>query len=304
MRAGFEPRVQEVAEGIFAYVQPHGGWCVNNCGILVGRAGTVLIDTVATRRRALRLAEQVERLSGGPVQTIVNTHHHGDHTFGNCVFGPSVTVVAHESATAEILDAGLELTRQWPAVEWGEIEVVPPTVTFADRLTLHIDDRRVELLHVGPAHTTNDVVAWLPDERVLFTGDVVMSGCAPFVLTGSISGSLSALRRLRELNPLTVVSGHGPVSGPDVIDTNERYLREILRIADAGLSAGMTALDAARTAELGDLAGLRDSERIVANIHRAYADRRGEPPGSPLDVLTVFRETVEYNNGVLPESLA
>lgn len=304
MKAGTEPQVQEVAEGTFAYVQPHGGWCVNNCGILVGSVGTVLIDTVATRPRASRLAEQVERLSSGPVQTIVNTHHHGDHTFGNCVFAPSAMVVAHESATAEILDAGLELTRQWPAVEWGEIELVAPTVTFPDRLTLHIDDRRVELLHVGPAHTTNDVVAWLPEERVLFTGDVVMSNCTPFVLTGSISGSLSALRRLRELDPVTVVSGHGPVSGPEVIDTTERYLREILRIADAGLAAGMTALDAARTADLGGLAGLRDSERIVANIHRAYAEQRGEPPGSPLDVLTVFRETVEYNNGVPPQCLA
>lgn len=299
-----EARVQEVADGIFAYVQPPGGWCVNNCGILVGSAGTALIDTVATLPRASRLAEQVERLSSGPVQTIVNTHHHGDHTFGNCVFGPSVTVIAHDLATAEILDAGLGLTRQWPSVEWGDIHLVPPSVTFPDRLTLHIDDRGVELLHVGPAHTTNDIVAWLPCERVLFAGDVVMSGCTPFVLAGSISGSLVALQRLRELDPVTIVSGHGPVSGPEAIDTTERYLRELLRIADAGISAGMTPLDAARTADLGDLAGLRDSERIVGNLHRAYAERRGEPPGSPLDVLTAFHETVEFNNGVLPECLA
>ena len=304
MRTSPEARVAEVADGAFAYVQPHGGWCVNNAGILVGRTGTVLIDTVATRPRASRLAEQVQRLSGGPVQTIVNTHHHGDHTFGNCVFGPSVTVVAHELAIAEILDAGLGLTQLWPEVEWGEIRLVPPSVTFPDRMTLHVDERSVELLHVGPAHTTNDIVAWLPAERVLYAGDVVMSGCAPFVLMGSISGSLSALRRLRELNPVTVVSGHGPVSGPEVIDATERYLRQILRIADAGISAGMTPLEAARTADLGDLAGLRDSERIVGNLHRAYAERRGDPPGSPLDVLTAFHEMIDYNNGVLPECLA
>ena len=304
MKASPPAHVQEVAEGVFAYVQPHGGWCVNNCGILVGRDGTALIDTVATRRRASLLAEQVKRLSNGPVQTIVNTHHHSDHTFGNCEFGPSVTVVAHDLATAEILDAGLGLTGLWPAVEWGEIELVVPSLTFADRLTLYSDDRRVELLHVGPAHTTNDIVAWLPEERVLFAGDVVMSGCAPFVLMGSVAGSLSALRRLRELDPVTVVSGHGPVSGPETIDATERYLREILRIADAGISAGLTPLDAARAADLGELAELRDSERIVGNLHRAYAERRGEPLGSPLDVVTAFQEMVQYNNGVVPECLA
>jgi len=296
--------MEEVADGAFAYVQPHGGWCVNNCGILVGRDGTVLIDTVATRPRAARLAAQVAMMSPGPVRTIVNTHHHGDHTFGNCAFDPSVTVVAHELATAEMLDAGLGLTGLWPAVDWGEIRLVPPTMTFSERLTLYVDQRRVELHHVGPAHTTNDVVAWLPDERVLFAGDVVMSGCTPFVLMGSVSGSLSALRRLRELNPATVVSGHGPVSGPEVLDATENYLRELSRIADAGLAAGMSPLEAARTADLGDLAGLRDSERIVGNLHRAYAERRGAPPGAALDVPAVFQEMVAYNDGVLPECLA
>jgi cyclase len=300
-----EPRLEEIADGVFAYVQPHGGWCVNNAGILVGREGTVLIDTVATRPRAVRLREQVEKLSSGPVRTIVNTHHHGDHTFGNCEFGTGPTVIAHELAVGEMIEAGLGLTGLWPDVDWGELELVLPSVTFADRLTIHVDSRRVELLYVGPAHTTNDVVAWLPEERVLFTGDVVMSGCTPFVLMGSVSGSLTALQRLRELDPLVVVSGHGPVSGPESIDTTERYLLRLQEIAEDGVSQGLTPLDAARTADLGDLAELLDTERIVGNLHRAYAERAGEPAGAALDVVEkAFYEMVEYNNGALPKCLA
>ena len=74
-------------------------------------------------------------------------------------------------------------------VDWGELEHAPPTLTFADRLDVYVDDLLVELHHIGPpAHTTGDVVAWLPEESVLFAGDLVFNGGTPFVLMGSVAG--------------------------------------------------------------------------------------------------------------------
>src|SRR5262249_46237699 len=156
----------------------------------------------------------------------------GDHIFGNQVFGPAATIFAHERARTEIAETGLALTTFWPQVNWGEIQVVLPTVTFADRLTIHVGARRVELIYVGPAHTTNDVVVWLPDERILFAGDVVLSGSTPFILMGSVSGALTAIERLRELGPQTVICGHGPVTGPEVLDENADYLVWIQWLAE------------------------------------------------------------------------
>src|SRR5436309_1333069 len=179
-------RLTEIAEDVYAYVQPNGGWCLNNAGFIRSGQGGVLIDTAATAARASRLATQIADVSARSPHVVVNTHHHGDHIFGNQFFHPRATIIAHDAARAEMLEAGLGIMRIWPEVDWGDIRIVPPDLTFADTLTLHADDTTVELIHVGPAHTTNDVVAWIPDRKVLFCGDVVLADATPFCLMGSI----------------------------------------------------------------------------------------------------------------------
>ncbi len=298
------PSMIEVAEDIYAYIQPPGAWCLSNAGVIVGPDSALVVDTLATESRALRLREFVDGLCPGPGRMLVNTHHHGDHNFGNQVFGPSATIFAHERARTEMAETGLALTTLWPQVEWGEIRVVLPTVTFLDRLTVHVGARRAELIHVGPAHTTNDTVVWLSDERVLFAGDVVLSGATPFNLMGSVSGALTAIERLRELGPRTVVCGHGPVTGPEVFDENAGYLTWIQRLADQGTARGITPLELAQEADLAMFDHLLDPERIVGNLHRAYADLEGGPAARPLDVVGVFGEMVEFNGGRLPTCLA
>jgi cyclase len=296
----------EVADGVYAYIQRPGGWCLSNAGVILGPDGAVVVDALATEARARQLHAAVERLAPGPARTVVNTHHHGDHTFGNQVFGPAAAIIAHERARQEMADTGLALTGLWPEVEWGDVELKLPTVTFPDRLTLHIGDRVAELLHVGPAHTTNDVVVWLPHDRVLMAGDVVLSGCTPFNLMGSISGSLRAVERLRRLGATTVVCGHGPVTGPEVFDETESYLRWVQGVAAEGIDRGISPLAMARQTDLRDFAHLVDPERIVGNLHRAYAelDAAGGPLGRPLDVVAIFGEMIEYNGGELPTCLA
>ncbi len=293
----------EVADGVYAYIQPAGGWCLNNAGVLAGGDGTVVIDTVATVSRALRLRESVEAIGAGPVRTLVNTHHHGDHTFGNDVFG-AVTIVAHHAARTEMAESGLGLTALWPQVDWGEVRLALPTLTFEGRLTLHVGDRPAELVHVGPAHTTNDVVVWLPGDRVLFAGDVAMSGVAPFNLMGSVRGALRAVDELRRLGARTIVCGHGPVTGPEVLDETAAYLEWIQALAADGAARGLSPLQVARDAGLGAFAHLIDSERVVGNLHRAYAELEGGELGRPLDVVKIFGEMIEYNGGALPQCLA
>ncbi len=297
------PRLQEIADGIHVYLQPDGSWCLSNAGVLVGPGSVLLIDTASTQARAQALRAAVGSLTSRPARTLVNTHHHGDHTHGNFVF-PEATIVAHALARDEIIAAGLQLKLVWPDVEWGDIEIVPPDVTFTDRLTLYAGDLEVQLRSVGPAHTTNDIVAWIPERGVLFAGDVVFNGGTPFCLMGSIAGCLEAIDIMRGLGAATVVSGHGEVAGPEVFDVNAEYLRWIQRTASTALAAGLSPLEAAREASLGDFAGLLDPERIVGNLHRACAEARGEPRGTPLDIVSIFMEMAEYNGGPMPACYA
>lgn len=298
------PRLTEIADGVHVHTQPHGGWCLNNSGLIAGRHGVVVVDTAATERRVALLREAVDGLDTEGHHTVVNTHHHGDHVFGNHVFAPPGAIIAHERARTEMAETGLGLTQLWPDVEWGDIRVTLPTVTFRHRLSLHVDNRLVELHHVGPAHTTNDVVVWLPAERVLFAGDVLLNGCTPFNLMGSITGSLRALRRLRRLGARTIVVGHGEVCGREVIDQTGAYLQWLQEIATEGFAAGIPPLELAGKTDLGRYSEWLDPERLVGNLHRAYAELEGGEIGRPLDVVRIFGEMIEYNGGTLPECLA
>ncbi|MFE7898050.1 MBL fold metallo-hydrolase [Streptomyces sp. NPDC057424] len=291
------PRVTEVADRVFAFVQPDGGWCLSNAGIIVGGKRVCVVDTAATEARARALHTAVGRLSPLSPAFLVNTHHHGDHTFGNSLFPPDTTVVSHDLARTEMAQKQLSLRQVWPEVDWGHLELRLPDLTFSDRLTLHLDDEKVELLYVGPAHSTNDVVVWLPERRCLFAGDVLLSGCTPFCLMGSVAGSLRAVARLRALGAETIVCGHGPVCGPEVFDATERYLLWVRGLAREGVAAGADPLTVARETPLGEYADLVDPERLVANLHRAYAEERGARPGEYIASGPVFREMAVYNGG-------
>ncbi len=280
----------EVADGVHAYVQPPGGWCLNNAGILTGGGSCALVDTAATERRARLLRAAALALAPRPPRAVVNTHFHGDHTYGNFVF-PEALTIGHERTRTMVRAAGLHMAGLWPEVCWGDIEITPPDLTFTDRTTLHVGEIRAELVHIGPAaHTTDDTVVWLPDQGVLFTGDLVMNGVTPFCVMGSVAGSLAALERLRALGATTVVPGHGPPGGPELLDANEGYLRRLQQLAKEGVAAGATPRELARATDLGPYAELLDAERLLPNLHRAYAEEQGLPQGSPLDIAALFEE--------------
>jgi cyclase len=211
------PETQEVADGVFAYIQPDGTWWINNTGFLVGPQGVISIDACSTERRTRAYRHAIEAVTAAPVRTLVNTHHHGDHTFGNCLF-PGATIVGHERAREEVIAFGppRELPF-WDHGEWGDLTLDPPFLTFTDSVTVHAGDLRAELRHVGTAaHTTNDVIAWLPEQSVLFCGDLVFNGGTPFLLMGSVSGAIEVLEDVvAPLGAATVVPGHGPVFSGD-----------------------------------------------------------------------------------------
>jgi cyclase len=300
-----EPRTEEVAEHVFAYIQPDGGWWINNAGFVLGERTVLCIDSCATERRTRALLETIDtvqrrlgRRAEAPARMLVSTHQHGDHTNGNCLM-PDATIIGHPLCREAIISTGiLRPDGLWEPVEWGVLEPAPPFVTFEHRLNVFVDDILVELRHFNtPAHTTNDVVAWLPEQRVLFTGDLVFNGGTPFVLMGSVAGSLVALDCIAELEPVVIVPGHGEVCGPEVVDVAGEYLRILQRTAAGAIDAGLTPLEAAREADLGALGGLGHPERLAGNLHRAFAECRGARPGDPVDIAAAFGDMVTLNGG-------
>jgi cyclase len=292
------PTTEEVAAGVYAYVQPDGSWWINNTGFVVGRSGVLCIDTCSTEARTRAFLDTVDAVAGPGRRTLVNTHHHGDHTNGNCLL-PYATVIGHVLCRQAVLDTGLlRPDGVFEPVDWGTLELAPPFVTFERRLNVYVDDLLVELHHFGTAaHTTNDVVAWIPERKVLYSGDLVFNGGTPFVLMGSVSGALIVLDRLMEYDADVIVPGHGPPCRPDMIDMVGEYLRFVQDTAAETSAAGLSPLEAARQIDLGPYASLTDPERIVGNLPRASAEGAGARPGDPIDVPAAFADMIAYNGG-------
>ncbi|GIT44606.1 MAG: hypothetical protein Ct9H300mP11_25420 [Chloroflexota bacterium] len=101
----------------------------------------------------------------------------------------------------------------FPGVTWGNLELAPHLL-LSMTMELHLNGLKVELIFMGPAHTTNDIVIWVPERKLLFSGDLIFNQGTPFVARGSVSGSLQAVKRLRELGAETIIPGHGSVCGP------------------------------------------------------------------------------------------
>jgi cyclase len=298
------PKVEDLGDGIFAYIQLDGSWGLNNTGFLVGRDAVTVIDTCFTERRTLMFLDAIRRVTALPPRTLVNTHHHGDHTHGNYLLLPAATIIGHELCREEVIATGHAAAALFPGVDWGKIEIAPPSVTVQERLNLYVDDLKVELICVGPAHTTNDLIAWIPQRKVLFTGDLIFNQGTPFAVMGSVAGWLEVLEGLRALEPETIVPGHGPLCGPEVIDEVADYLRFVQETARRGLEAGLTPLQTARQADIGRFSVWLDKERLVPNLHRAYSELHGEPWGGPLSLAEVMADMVAYNGGQMPRCLA
>lgn len=295
------PEMIEVAPGAYAYVQPDGSWMINNTGVVVAGGTHVMIDTTSTEARNRALLAAVDDVAPGDPRALVNTHHHGDHTFGNWLMPPGTPIVGHVHCREDALAAGLIASQVLAGPDYGHQEVRPPDVTFTDTLTLWVGEREVRLTHVGPAHTRSDVIAHLPDDGVVFAGDLAFAGGQPFLAEGSLAGYPRALAAIRALEPEVLVPGHGPVQRGDevpvLLDALGSYAAFLDQVARDAHAAGRTPLEAATRARDNPFAGWQESERLVGNLHRAYAELDGHPLGSRLPLADIWPDMVAFHGG-------
>lgn len=297
----------EIVDGVYAWVQPDGTWWVNNAGAVAGEDGLLVVDTCANRTRTRRFLDALDRATDVPIRWAVNTHQHGDHTYGNSLLPDSAVLIGQAAMREALLhDPIIDACPPFwsPVPDWGGVTRRVPSVVLDRELTVYTGRRRVDLLHPGhAAHTSGDVVAWLPEERVLFTGDLVFHGLTPLVFMGSLEGALRSLEWVHAFGPEHVVPGHGSLFGAAELDTvlgaHERYYRFVLDTARDGLARGLTPLETARDCDLGEFSDWDDAERIVLNLHRAHADLSG----TAMDLAAALADAVEWNGGPMPTGL-
>ena len=296
------PELVLVAPDVHAYIQPDGTWMLNNTGVIVRpRGSALLIDTTSTEARNRALLASAAKVAPGGTWAAVNTHHHGDHTYGNWLLSDGTPIIGHALCREDVLAAGLLAAAVLTDPDYGHLEVRAPDVTFTGSMTLHLGEHAVELHAVGPAHTRGDVVVWLPEPRVLFAGDIAFAGGQPFLAEGSLAGYPKALAAIRALRPEVLVPGHGPICRgdeiPQLLDALAAYAAFVDDIARAGHTAGWTPLETARRHAENPFSGWKDAERLVGNLHRAYSELDGQPLGTRLDLTVIWPDMTAFHGG-------
>ena len=306
----YQKGMHEVAGGIWAYLQPDGGWGWSNAGLITDGDQSLLVDTLFDVKLTAEMLAAMRRTTAAAnsIDTLVNTHANGDHWFGNSlVSGAEIIASAH--AAAEMLelpparvaqmmrsapdmgDTGAFLTRIFGAFDFEEIEAALPNRTFTGGLDLAVGGQRVSLVEVGPAHTAGDVVVHVPGEGVVFTGDILFHGGHPIVWAGPVSNWIAACDRILALEPAVVIPGHGPLSDAGPLTDLKGYFEYLTVEARRRFDAGMSAVDAAHDIDLGPYSGWSEDERVVVNVgslYREFGAQMSSDDGSPMDQMAAW----------------
>jgi glyoxylase-like metal-dependent hydrolase (beta-lactamase superfamily II) len=299
--------LQEVGDGLYAYLQPDGGWGWSNAGLVVGGDRTLLIDTLfdleLTEEMLRRMRDAVPEAAR--IDTLVNTHANGDHCYGNQLLGDARIVASERTAEemSELPPAVMaELVRQAPGMgelgaffldcfgsfDFTGIELALPEETFSGEMAMEVGERELRLLEVGPAHTRGDTLVHAPSERVLFTGDILFSHAHPIAWAGPVSNWIHACDRVLAMDVEVIVPGHGPLAGPAEVRELRAYFEYLYAEARVRHAEGMTPLQAARSISLERWADWGEAERLVVNVANVFAELDGET--EPLNPLAAFEQ--------------
>lgn len=147
--------------------------------------------------------------------------------------------------------------------DFSGIELTPPTETFRGQLTLKVDDKTVELIEVGPVHSLGDALIHVPDEKVVYTDEILLTKGTPIVWYGPVVRWIEACNRVLEMDVETVVAGHGPISTKDDLRQLRDYLIDITERARPFYEQRIDYPDAAYKIDLGEYRDWNDAERVI-----------------------------------------
>ncbi|MGH0036300.1 MAG: MBL fold metallo-hydrolase [Myxococcota bacterium] len=299
--------------GSWAWLQPDGGWGWSNAGLVTDGEASLLVDTlfdVPLTDAMLRAMRDAEPRAAARIDTVVNTHANGDHCNGNQLVADAEIISSRATLEelqhditpgqmAELVSRGPELgpmgeyfAEIFGPFDFAGVTQTLPNRTFDGELELRVGDKAVHLVEVGPAHTRGDVLAFVPSDRTVFTGDILFVDGTPIIWAGPIANWIAACDRIVAMDVETIVPGHGPVTDRRGVLAVKRYLEFVRDEARKRFDAEMPVFEAAADIALGEFAAWGDRERIAVNVVALYREFSGQTGDGP-SVFEVFGAMAE-----------
>lgn len=276
----------EVGAGLWAFTAEGDP----NSGVIIGDDSVMVIEAQATPRLAETVIAEIRKVTDKPITHLALTHYHAVRVLGASAYGAD-QIIMSETARAMVAERGQEdwdsEFDRFPRLFEGH-ESIPgltwPTTTFSDRLTVYLGTRRVDIMHLGRAHTAGDAVIWVPDEEVMFTGDIVEYHSACYCGDGYLTEWSDTLDNIAAFDPRAIAPGRGDaLMGADMVsaaiestrDFVESTYRPAARVAARGgtLKDAWDAVRAECDPKFADYAIYEHC--LPFNVARAYDEARG-----------------------------
>ena len=298
----YEKGLHDLGNGHYAYLVPDGSWGWSNAGLIVDGGQTLLVDTLFDLKMTGEMLQTMRRAvpAAARIGALVNTHANGDHFYGNQLLEDETTRIIASKAAAEDMgsrppEVMARWAREWPTMGlagkfWQEvigahfdfegIRLVPPNETFSGEMTVRVGAKEARLVELGPAHTRGDVVVYVPQDRVLYTGDLLFNGAHPAIWAGPVSRWIAACDRMLAWDIDVVVPGHGPLTDKSGLREQRDYLAYMLAETRRFYDQGVGFEEAAERLSLARFARFAEDERLPLNVYACYRefDQRVEKP--------------------------
>ncbi len=302
MPPAWNRELRQLAPNVYAYLQGGGPGIsaagVSNPGMIAGSDYLLAIDAAQGPIPANAFIAASKQATGKDFGRLVNTHHHGDHVNGNQFF-THAEILSHPYCRDECVKAAATTPKMWdkvPGVAEGteQRKLVPPSVTFKDDLTYFIGGTEVQFKFAGPAHTWGDMMAYLPQYKILFAGDVAFFWVAPYANNSYITKWIEVCDKIAGWDVDVIVPGHGPIGGKKELAEMANYFRVLGVEARKRYDAKMSPGAAAAEIRLGRFDNWIGPERLIMDVVRWYEE--WDSTLTPdYNAMAVREATIEYN---------
>lgn len=301
----YQKGLLDLGNDIYCYLQPDGGWGWSNAGLIVDGDESLIVDTLFDEdltKKMLKEMKNAEPKAMKNIVALVNSHSNGDHCNGNnCV--DTKEIICSEAALQEMAHESPEIMANLidNAHKMGElgkyfldcfghfnfkgITRKLPNKTFSGKSERNVGDKRIELIQVGPAHTNGDILVYIPEDKTVFTGDILFIEGHPILWAGPVKNWIKACDLILSMDVDFVVPGHGPVTDKRGVRAVKDYLVYLRDQAELRFEDGMSPLEASRDIDMSQFESWGDGERIAVNVNSLYREFKQETLREDMTIL-------------------
>jgi glyoxylase-like metal-dependent hydrolase (beta-lactamase superfamily II) len=276
--------VVKINERVYALLGPMGlpskhnqGYMVNTT-LIIGEQGVILVDSGASDEVGSHLARTIAKLTPKPVTHVINTHHHGDHVLGNIVFA-GAEIISSEQCREMVKKTGdewISLMETLIGHKLPNTRAIPATVTYAgENNKVERTIQGVKLVFWVPqgSHTVGDMMVYLPDDKVLVGGDILVNQTIPVMRDAQVRNWVSTLEKVQDFDAKNIVPGHGPLMTKDDVARLQRQMAAFYAGVESGYKKGLSDSETRKTLDVADWKKLEGFEtNIGGNVNRAYLE--------------------------------